>query len=85
MKDSGEFSGSPLVETSSSNAGGLGSIPGQGVKIPHSSWPKKQNIKQKQYCNKFNKDFKNNPHQKKKKKDKVTLKKKVKEWARDRT
>ena len=24
-----------------------------------------QNIKQKQYCNKFNKDFKNGPHQKK--------------------
>ena len=75
VKDSGEFSGSPLVETSSSNAGGLGSIPGQGVKIPHSSWPKKQNIKQKQYCNKFNKDFKNNPHQKKKK-TKWPLKKK---------
>ena len=27
---------------------------------------KNQNIKQKQYCNKFNKDFKNGPHQKKK-------------------
>ena len=26
--------------------------------------PKTQNIKQKQYCNKFNKDFKNGPHQK---------------------
>ena len=26
-----------------------------------------QNIKQKQYCNKLNKDFKNGPHQKKKK------------------
>ena len=23
----------------------------------------KRNIKQKQYCNKFNKDFKNGPHQ----------------------
>ena len=40
------------------NAGGVGSIPGQGAKIPHASWPKNQNIKQKQYCNKFNKDFK---------------------------
>ena len=30
---------------------------------------KKQNIKQKQYCNKFNQDFKNGPHQKKKKKE----------------
>ena len=27
---------------------------------------KNQNIKQKQYCNKFNKNFKNGPHQKKK-------------------
>ena len=24
-----------------------------GVSIPHASWPKNQNIKQKQYCNKF--------------------------------
>ena len=29
---------------------------------------KNQNIKQKQYCNKFSKDFKNGPHQKKKSK-----------------
>ena len=41
-----------------SNAGGAGSIPGRGAKIPHASQPKNQNIKQKQYCNKFNKDFK---------------------------
>ena len=27
------------------------------TKIPHASRPKKQNIKQKQYFNKFNKDF----------------------------
>ena len=27
---------------------------------------KNQNIRQKQYCNKFNKDFKNGPHQNKK-------------------
>ena len=44
--------------------GGEGSIPGQGVKIPHALGPKSQNIKQKQYCNKFNKDFKNGPHHK---------------------
>ena len=25
-------------------------IPGWGTKIPHASWPKNQNIKQKQYC-----------------------------------
>ena len=40
---------------SPSNARDAGSIPGQGTKISHAWWPKKQNIKQKQYCNKFNK------------------------------
>ena len=59
-----DFPGSPVVKTSPSNAGSAGSIPGQGIKIPHASRPKHQNIKQKQYCNKFNKDFKNGPHQK---------------------
>ena len=42
---------------------------GQGAGIPGALWPKKkknQNIKQKQYCTKFNKDFKNGPYQKKK-------------------
>ena len=33
--------------------------------IPHASWPKKRNLKQKQYCNKLNKGFKNDPHQNK--------------------
>ena len=51
--------------TSPSNAGGAGSIPGGVAKIPHALGPKNQNIKQKQYCNKFNKDFKIGPHQKK--------------------
>ena len=59
-----DLPGSPLVKTSPSNAGGVGSIPDQGSKIPHASQPKNQNIKQKQYCNKFDKDFKNGPHQK---------------------
>ena len=35
-----------------------------GAKIPHISQPENQNIKQKQYCNKFIKDFKNGSHQK---------------------
>ena len=48
-----------------SSTGGVGSIPGQAAKIPHASWPKNQNRKQKPYCNKFHKDFKNCPHQKK--------------------
>ena len=59
-----DFPGGPLVKTSPSNAGGAGSIPGLGAKIPHALRPKNQNIKQKQYCDKFNKDFKNGPHQK---------------------
>ena len=49
----------------SSSAGRVGSIPGQ---IANALWPKNQNIKQKQYCNKFNKDFKK-LHIKKKKKE----------------
>jgi len=39
------------------------SSPGQGVEIPLASQSKNQNIKQKEYCNKF-KAFKNGPHQK---------------------
>ena len=62
-----DFPGGPVVKTSPSNAGGQGLIPGQGAKIPHALGPKNQNIKQKQYYNKFNKDFKNGPHQKRKK------------------
>ena len=42
--------------------GCVGSIPGQGIKIPHASWPKNQSIKQKQDCYKFNKDFENGSH-----------------------
>ena len=61
-----DFPGGSLVKTSPSNVGGIGSIPGQGIKIPHASRPKNQNIKenkqtnkqtkQKQYGNKLNKD-----------------------------
>ena len=53
------FPGRPVVKTSPSNTGGAGSIPGQGAKIPHALRMKDQNINQKQYCNKFNKDLKN--------------------------
>ena len=62
-----DFPGGPVVKTSPFSTEGAGLIPGQGAKIPRASWPKNQNIKQKQYCNKFNKDFKNGPHPKKKK------------------
>ena len=53
-----------MVKTLPSNAGVVGLIPGRGAKIPHALGPKTQHIKQKQYCNKFNKDFKSGPRQK---------------------
>ena len=56
-----------MVTILPSNAGSAGSIPVRGDKIPCASQPKTQNIKQKQYCNKLNKDFKNGPQLKKKK------------------
>ena len=48
-------------------------LPMQGVRVQslveklrsHRPDDQKLNIKQKQYCNKFNRDFKNSPHQKK--------------------
>ena len=58
-----DFPGGPVVKTSPSNTGAVGSIPGWGVKISHASQGKKPNNK---YCNKFSKDFKNGPCQKKK-------------------
>ena len=60
--------GSPVVKTLSSKARGVGLIPGLGAQIPHASQPKNQNIKQKQYCNTFNKDCQNGSLKKKKKK-----------------
>ena len=50
-----------------SSALGAGVIPGWKAEIPHASWPKTKNkdkqksrtyAQQKQYCKKFNKDFK---------------------------
>ena len=41
---------------------GASSILARGAR--HAFWPKIQNIKQMQYCNKFNKGFKNGPYQK---------------------
>ena len=52
-KNSRDFPGGPVVKNSPSIARGMSSIPGQGAKISHTLQPKKQ----KQYCNKFNKDF----------------------------
>ena len=61
----GGFPGGLVVKTSSSNAGVLVLSLFEALsKIPHALWPKKkkkhqkENTKQNQYCNKFNKDFK---------------------------
>ena len=35
-----DFPGGPVFKISPSNAGGAGSIPGQGAKVPHAVWPK---------------------------------------------
>ena len=45
-----------MLKTLRSNAGGAGSIPGWGA-FPHALWPKIPNMKQKQDCNRCNKDF----------------------------
>ena len=49
-----------MIKTSPSNVGDVGSIPGQGAKSPTCLTAKKnlKHKKQKQWCNKFNKDFK---------------------------
>ena len=57
-----DLPGGPMVKTLPSSAGDVGSIPSQGVKNPCASRSKNQNVKQKQYCNKFNESFKNGPH-----------------------
>ena len=53
----GDFLRDPVVKTLPSNITGVGSIPGQGAKIPDASQLRNQNMKQKQYCKKLNKDF----------------------------
>ena len=45
--------------------GDVGLIPGGGAEIPHALRSNIQNIKQEQYCNEFNKDFKDDPPEKK--------------------
>ena len=49
-----DFPRSPVVKISPSNAGVAGLIPGQETKNPGILGPKNENMKQKQYCNKFN-------------------------------
>lgn len=64
----GDFPGSPVVKTSPSKAGGVGSTPGRGPKVPHTRTARTTpNTKQKECCNRFNKDFQSSVHIKKKK------------------
>ena len=56
----GDFLAVQWLRLFTSTTGAAGSVPGWGVKISRASWllsQKIQNIKQKQYCNKFNKVF----------------------------
>ena len=70
----GDFPVGPVAKTWPSSAGGAGLIPGWGAKRLHASQPTNQNIKQKQYCNKFNKDFAEFFHQKNLKKKRKSRK-----------
>ena len=45
MNRAGDFPGGPVVKTLPLHAGGEGSIPAQGVRVPHASWLKNQSIK----------------------------------------
>ena len=42
-----------VIKTLRSDSGAADSIPGGGITIPDASWPKTQNVKQKQHCNKI--------------------------------
>ena len=53
-----DFPRGPLVKTLPFNAGGAGSIPAWKARSHLACGQKKQSIKQKQYCNKLNEDFK---------------------------
>ena len=65
-----------MVKTLPSKAGNVSLIPGPGAKIPHASQlTKKKKRKQKQFCNKSNKEFRKSPHQKKFKSKKLVLSK----------
>ena len=59
-----DFPGGPVGKTLPSSVGGMGSILGWGAKIPHTPLPNRSKYKQqKQHCKKFNKGFKDGPHQ----------------------
>ena len=54
----GALPGSSVVKTLPSSFGGACSVPDVGAENPHTSCRKPEHKQQKQYCNKFNKDFK---------------------------
>ena len=54
---SGDFPCGPVIKTLPSNAEDEGSNSSRGAKMPHAPGPENQNIKQKQYCIRFNKNF----------------------------
>ena len=47
-KNLGDFPGFPVVKNSSCNAGDMGLIPGQGIKIPHASEQLSPHVKTKE-------------------------------------
>ena len=57
------FPGGPVVKPLPSNAGGVGLVPGQEAMTPSTCLLAKKPIReqQKQYCNKFDTDFRNGP------------------------
>ena len=77
----GDFLGGSVVKTLPSNARGKGSVPGRELRSHNPQGQRKETIEQKQYCNKFKKDFKNGPHPTTTKK-KVLKKKKIPAWSR---
>ena len=60
-----DFPGGPVVKISLSTAGAVGSSLTGKLRSHILHGTKKKTRIQKQNCNKFNKDFKNGPHQKK--------------------
>ena len=62
--DDRDLPGVPVVKSSPSNAGGVGSIPGGRAEISY-VLGRKNKTKQKQHCKKCNKDFKKMVHVKK--------------------
>ena len=69
-KISRDFPGGAVVKNPPANAGDMGSSPGPGRS--HMPCGQKPKHKTEQYCNKFNKDFKNGLHQRNLKKKKKT-------------